>query len=193
MVRRYIPPMEGQTFRIRAGNSEDVTFVRELSVEVFDQFGDYGTFLPTYLNHPSVLTAVGEETGVPVGYIMLALVSSTRCLPWSPAEETGPTAEPEGAGQEWLDAEVLAIAVTPDHQTAKVGTKLLQYAIRCAEGWKRTMGIRSVQLNVAHTNERAIRFFDKMGFKVVDPKDGIYPKGQRSIRMARDLERDRTI
>lgn len=187
MVRRYIPPMEGATFRIRAGSSGDVTFVRELSEEVFNQFGDYGTFLPSYLNHPSVLTAVGEEAGAAVGYIMLALVSSTRRLPWSPVEEVDPTSEPGDEGQEWLDAEVLAIAVEPEHQTARVGTKLLEYAIRCAEGWKRTMGVRSVQLNVAHTNDRAIRFFDKMGFKVVDPQDGIYPKGQRSIRMARDI------
>jgi len=91
-------------------------------------------------------------------------------------------------GEHALDAEVLAIAVAPDHQSSRVGTKLLQYAIRCAEGWKRTMGVRSVQLNVAHTNDRAICFFDKMGFAVVDPKDGTYPKGQRSIRMARELD-----
>lgn len=199
MVRRYIPPFDadgGATFRIRAGSNKDVAFVRELSVEVFDQFGDYGTFLPTYLNHPSVLTAVGEEQGAPVGFIMLALVSSNRPVPGQPSpgpEQEPPPPDPaqqeqaEQPQQEWLDAEVLAIAVAPSQQSSGVGSHLLQYAISCASGWKRSMGVRSVQLNVAHTNLKAIRFFDRMGFVVVNPKDGIYPKGQRSIRMARSI------
>jgi ribosomal protein S18 acetylase RimI-like enzyme len=196
MVRRYIPQRDGDTtFRIRAGSNKDVAFVRALSTEVFDQFGDYGTFLPTYLNHPSVLTAIGEEHGAPVGFIMLALVSSTRGLPWegdAVAARSDPAGELEAADEEedreWLDAEVLAIAVEPAHQAAEVGTRLLQYALSCAEGWQRTMGVRSVQLNVAHTNRGAIRFFDRMGFVEIDPYDGTYPKGQRSIRMARLID-----
>jgi ribosomal protein S18 acetylase RimI-like enzyme len=63
----------------------------------------------------------------------------------------------------------------------------MEYAIECAQKWNLATAIRSIQLNVADTNLRASAFFRKMGFVVVEPLDGTYPKGQRSIRMARPL------
>lgn len=163
---------------IRAGSSSDVEFVKELSIEVFSQFGEYGTFLPMYLTHPSVYTAIGKSGGMPIGFVMLALVSSDRPLPGDRSDAH------EDPAKEWLDAEILAIAVRPDHQTRKVGTRLMAHVMNSAEGWLRTTGIRSIQLNVAETNDRALTFFTKTGFIVVDDEDGFYPQGQRSIRMA---------
>lgn len=182
MVRRRIPPVPPgpSPFRIREGSAADTAFVREISGEVFTQFGDYGAFLPSYLEHPSVFTVVAEEHGQPVGFLMLALVASKRAMPW---EQPAPGREPA----EVLDAEVLAVAVAPEHQSRRVGTRLMGYALSCAEGWHRTVDVRSLQLNVAHTNQRAHRFFTRQGFVEVDPRDGFYPRGQRSIRMARRL------
>lgn len=182
MVRRRIPSSNpaDTSFRIREGTAADVPFVRELSEEVFDQFGDYGTFLPGYIGHPAVFTAIGMDDDTSVGFIMLALVESQRRLPWEP-EARG------GGSDDSLDAEVLAIAVCPAFQSRGFGQRLMEYAVRCADEWHRAVGVRSLQLNVADTNHLAIRFFVRMGFSEVDPQDGTYPMGQRSIRMARPL------
>ena len=183
MVRRRIPPPEpSHGLHIRCGTIEDEPFVRELSTTVFDQFGDYGSFLPGYLTHPSVFTAIGEHAGLPVGFVMLALVSTQRPVPW-PCDP-GP-----GENGSWLDAEVLAIAVRPASQSQGVGRALMDHALARARVWSETVELRSVQLNVADTNTRAMEFFEKVGFVEADPADGTYPKGQRSIRMARRIQR----
>jgi ribosomal protein S18 acetylase RimI-like enzyme len=182
MVRRRIPSSSpaDTSFRIREGTAANIPFVRELSEKVFDQFGDYGTFLPGYIGHPAVFTAIGMADDTSVGFIMLALVQSQRPLPWETEADGG---RPDDA----LDAEVLAIAVSPAFQSRGFGQRLIEYAVRCADEWHRAIGVRSIQLNVADTNHRAIRFFERMGFVEVDPQDGTYPMGQRSIRMARPL------
>jgi ribosomal protein S18 acetylase RimI-like enzyme len=160
-----------------------VAFVRALSDVVFDQFGDYGDFLPTYLEHDSVFTVIAEKTdGTAVGFLMLALVTSSRVLPW---ERDAP--EDDDSVPHALDAEILAIAVQPEHQSRGCGRRLIEYAVTCAKGWHTTLGVRSLQLNVAHTNRQAKGFFEHMGFREVDPFDGVYPRGQRSIRMAVEL------
>jgi len=183
MVRRRVAPSAAarpEGFHIRIGTPEDSAFVRQLSTEVFTQFGDYSDLLPSYLEHRSVFTAIGESEGLAVGFIMLALVTSKRPLPW----ELEQLANPRG---EWLDVEILAIAVRPEQQGRHIGQQLMQYAFRCAGEWQRISGVRTLQLNVASTNSRARRFFRKMGFRVVAPADGVYPRGQRSIRMARPV------
>jgi len=84
--------------------------------------------------------------------------------------------------------ELIAIAVDPRHQAQGVGKRLLLHALEFARAWQQTTGVRSVQLNVADTNRRALEFFTRTGFVVLDPNDGTYPRGQRSIRMVRPLE-----
>lgn len=187
MVRKDLTPPEtvdALQLKIRAGIGRDEPFVKALSSEVFDQFGDYGTFLPTYLNHPSVFTSIVELSNAPVGFLMLAVVASQRPLPGDDDlvvdEEDGTEQDP----QEWLDAEILAIAVVPQCQGRSIGRHLLRHALNYVASWQRAISLRSVQLNVADSNCKAIRFFKKMGFVVVNPEDGKYPMGQRSIRMA---------
>ena len=186
MVRRVIPPPppprpgEG---RLRAATSADEGFIRELSIEVFDQFGDYGTFLPGYLKHPSVFTTIYEDEQ-PCGFVMVALVLSTQALPGQPEP---PPEGMDGREHEWLDGEILAIAVSPAHQSRGVGTRLMSHTLDLARAWHESSSLRSVQLNVADTNHHAIAFFRRSGFEVLDPSDGQYPKGQQSIRMVQYL------
>jgi ribosomal protein S18 acetylase RimI-like enzyme len=192
MVRRRIPPpleRVGQP-RLREGTISDMAFIRSLSETVFDQFGDYGEFLPTYLEHDSVFTIIAERAdGASVGFLMLALVTSSRTMPWE--EEEHESEQEQSLFEEELphalDAEILAIAVQPEHQSRGCGRRLIEYAVTCARGWHSTLGVRSLQLNVAHTNQQAKGFFEHMGFREVDPFDGVYPRGQRSIRMAVQL------
>jgi ribosomal protein S18 acetylase RimI-like enzyme len=196
LVRKYVSPpsrsSHDKDLELRSARPGDRAFVRDLSATVFDIFGEYDTFLPNYLDHPSVYTTLCERAGQPVGFVMVALVVSTRPLPEAlggegPGGGAAPRAKPDDEDDEddVLDAEIVAIAVTPDQQGTGVGKRLLQHALDFADGWHATCGVRSVQLNVADTNSRARRFFERVGFVEVNPCDGTYPKGQRSIRMAR--------
>jgi ribosomal protein S18 acetylase RimI-like enzyme len=183
MVRRVISlPPAPEGLRFRAATKGDLSFIRDLSVEVFNQFGDYGNFLPGYLSHPSVFTTVAEERGLAIGFTMLALVVSELPLPGPP---TPPTHE-EG-GPRWLDAELIAIAVSPGQQARGIGRQLMEQALEFSRSWQATAGVRSVQLNVADTNTHAFDFFTRLGFEILDSNDGTYPKGQRSVRMFRPL------
>jgi ribosomal protein S18 acetylase RimI-like enzyme len=183
MVRRVVsPPPSPEALRFRAATRGDLAFIRDLSVEVFDQFGDYGNFLPGYLSHPSVFTTIAEERGTVLGFTMLALVVSDQPLPGPP---TPPTHD-EG-GPRWLDAELIAIAVSPTQQARGVGRQLMDQALEFSRSWQATAGVRSVQLNVADTNTRAFNFFTSRGFEILDSNDGTYPKGQRSVRMFKRL------
>jgi len=192
MVRRLVPPAGSPDLaapRIRAAGADDSDFVRTLSEEVFREFGDYGSFLPGYLSHPSVFTSILEAPRAAgraqLGFVMIALVLSEQ-----PLDDGAPPLR-SGAEARWLDAEILAIAVSPEHQGAGHGRRLLLHAIDFAEAWARRSGVRSLQLNVADTNRRAFGFFERHAFRVLAEDDGAYPKGQRSIRMVRTLERCR--
>jgi ribosomal protein S18 acetylase RimI-like enzyme len=187
MVRRIVPtPAPRPTApRLRTATSDDADFVRSLSEVVFQQFGDYGGFLPGYLSHPSVFTSILEDEQDQLGFVMIALVLSEEPLP-----EPAPVSPLRRGGEErWLDAEILAIAVAPERQARGHGRALIQHAIDFAEAWALSSGVRSLQLNVAETNHRAFAFFERHGFRVLSEDDGAYPRGQRSIRMVRPLNR----
>ncbi len=161
------------TLKIRAANEADRDFIRRLSLRVFSQFGDYATFLPTYLDEPAILTTVAEEVDTPRGFLMLAFVLADP-------DEPG-TVEAEAAHE--LIAEILAIAVAPRQHRAGIGKQLMQHALEFVEECAASSRLSSLQLNVAHTNTQAMAFFERMGFIVLNQDDGTYPAGQRSIRM----------
>ena len=82
---------------------------------------------------------------------------------------------------------MVAIAVAPRWQDKGVGRQQLRALIALARERSRDRSIRSLQLNVADDNRRAMGLFKSEGFRVVDEEDGRYPRGQRSIRMALEL------
>ena len=139
----------------------------DLSRDVFAVFGDYETTLPRYLRMPGVETLICHHRGQPAGFLMLALLLSDD-------NRSAPD-----------HAEILAIAVDPSHQGRGLGKAMLRHARRWAQtcGWP----VATLQLNVAHTNQRAFALFEAFGFWVMEPNDGTYDGGQRSIRMALDL------
>jgi len=153
---------------IRFAQRGDTEAIRALSVEVFAQFGDYGTFLPRYLTDPWVRTLVRVDDGVIVGFAMLGLTPSRR----------------QGGV---LVADLLAIAVAPGHQGRGIGTALMARALALATALRGRYGVDEVELSVADTNPGALRFFTRHGFLVADADEGRYPAGQVAIRMARSL------
>lgn len=163
--------------RLRRGGAGDADFVREVAVQVFAQFGDYGRILPTWLVHDGVLTHVAEqlaaeEAARPVGFTMLGFYPSVP----------GPT-----EGDEFV-ADLLAIAVAPPAQGRGVGRRLLEHAIAQVQAAARRLPIRELRLSVADTNMRARRLFQQFHFRLVHGDHGFYDGGQLALHLARPLE-----
>lgn len=169
------PPVKAEPLAFRLAVEGDRAFVAELSREVFDVFGDYENSLPQYLDHPAVLTVVAEVRNQPQGFIMLTLLEDPQ--------HRGKNAHP---GPARLISEVLAIAVEPPSQRKGLGRRLIKQALAILQ--RHPHPVDSLQLNVAHTNRQALAFFQRQGFSVLRQDDGLYPRGQRSIRMIRPLK-----
>jgi len=85
------------------------------------------------------------------------------------------------------DVHLLVIAVDPDSRRQGVGRRLLEEVYFLTQ----ELGLTRVLLEVRHSNERAIRFYQKQGFAQIGLRKGYYPaaKGQRedAMVMAVDL------
>jgi len=153
-------------FRIRRGGANDVAFVKQVAIDVFSHFGDYGRILPTWLLHDGVLTHVAEEGGVAVGYTMLGFYPV-------PKDE--------------FVADLLAIAVAPFAQGRGVGRRLLEHAMHHVHAARRRLHLREMRLSVADTNLRARKLFIAHGFRVVEGDHGWYDGGQLALHMIRPI------
>ncbi|HEY3357094.1 MAG TPA: N-acetyltransferase [Polyangia bacterium] len=151
---------------IRLATARDTEAVRVISEQVFSYLGDYGTYLPRYLEDAWVTTSVDETAGVVRGFVMVGLAPSRRA----------------GAG---AVADLLAIAVAPEFQRQGLGTAFLAHAFVLAADLQERYGVTEMELSVADANPGAQRFFARHGFRVVDAAEGRYPAGQVAIRMAR--------
>jgi ribosomal protein S18 acetylase RimI-like enzyme len=75
------------------------------------------------------------------------------------------------------------LAVQPGHQRQGVGRSLLEWL----EASARTAGIFRVELELRETNDRARRFYERLGYTVVGRRFGYYAGREHALRMARDL------
>jgi ribosomal protein S18 acetylase RimI-like enzyme len=150
--------------RIRPGRFDDEDAVRTIADEVFAVFGEYGSWLPSYLSHQGVWSFVYEEAADVVGFAMLGIF------------------EPERGGEE-RTGDLLAVAVKGSHQGRGIGTALIEAVTERARVMARVMRLREVRLTVAETNERARGLFGRFGFVPVDGDHGFYDKGQRALRL----------
>jgi ribosomal protein S18 acetylase RimI-like enzyme len=159
---------------IRRATRRDWSWIVSLASQVYGDLGDYGSIIPSWLDHPGVLTYLDEmEVGAakPVlrGFILLGFY------------------QPPGAPVGAYVADLLAIAVAPDHRRRGVGRDLLEYAIHVARLASRTNRVPEIRLTVADTNQVGQRLFASSGFRVLDAHHGSYDGGQRAIRMTRAL------
>jgi ribosomal protein S18 acetylase RimI-like enzyme len=154
---------------IRRSSSGDHAWIQQTAATVYRPFGDYGSIIPAWLEHPGVIAYIEEsEEAEPVrrGFILLGFYEMVG----APAGE--------------YVADLLAIAVDPGHQRRGVGKVLLGYAIHVARLAGRHSRVPEIRLTVAETNAAGRRLFSGSGFHVVDENHGAYDGGQRAIRMS---------
>ncbi|HEX4825812.1 MAG TPA: GNAT family N-acetyltransferase [Candidatus Polarisedimenticolaceae bacterium] len=127
-------------------------------VEAFARFGDYEPILRAFLGKDDVSSWIAEEDGHPAGF---ALVERPLVLPGF--------------------ADLVAIAVTPEHRRRGLAGGLLRAVVQDAE----RRGEPLLALTVAEDNAAAIALFTRHGFRMIPGSAGHYAGGQRSRRMVR--------
>jgi ribosomal protein S18 acetylase RimI-like enzyme len=155
---------------IRRSVPADYAWIRDLAAEAYEDLGDYGTIIPSWLDHPGVLAYLDacDRTGRRRGFVLLGF--------YEPSDRSGDYV-----------ADLLALAVHSDHRRQGVGRGLLRYAIHVAELAGRHNEVGEIRLTVADGNTAGQRLYLDNGFRVLDEDHGCYDGGQRAIRMSRPL------
>jgi ribosomal protein S18 acetylase RimI-like enzyme len=163
------------------GSKEEADWIRRTAALVYAELGDYGKIIPSWMSHAGVMTYL-ETIPAPVpapgrlagegeirrGFILLGF--------YEPSDAPGR-----------LAADLLAIAVAPEHQRKGVGRSLLEFALEIATVAGEQAPVSEMRLTVAATNPAGLALFRAHGFEVLDERHGAYDGGQRAIRMRRRL------
>jgi ribosomal-protein-alanine acetyltransferase len=107
------------------------------------------------LDNPAVLSRVAEENGLVLGYLVV-----------------------------WVFKEVLHIAniaLVSDQRGQGLGSRLLRHTIEFARDRK----IDRIELEVRESNDAAIRFYERQGFRHVRTVKGYYERGPEDARVYR--------
>jgi len=156
---------------IRRAEVQDHPWIVATGAEAYRDLGDYTRILPSWLEQPGVLAWIDEDMhGRGRGFAMLGFYM----------EET------PRAGEQQVVADLLALAVLPAYQRRGIGNKLLAHVIDVAERVAPSSQIRQLRLTVAEDNVGAQRLYARAGFRTVDGS-ATYDRGQRALRMVRDL------
>lgn len=151
------------TFYLREGLSSDLIFIETLSEKVFSVFGPYDRILPVRLLDPSVSTIIAEMEGERSGFAMLEILRETNLSPF------------------W--GELIAIAVEPSCQGRGIGTALIEEIESLASSY----GLEYLNLHVAEDNHRAMKFFQMLGYRIIQSIEDYYPRGQKAFLMTKYL------
>jgi|RhiMethySRZTD1v2_1073278.scaffolds.fasta_scaffold199388_2 ribosomal protein S18 acetylase RimI-like enzyme len=160
----------------RSDGARDADWIRRTAATVYAELGDYGRIIPTWMGHAGVMTFVemaDEDAGGETrrGFILIGFYEP----------------EPGDLSRGLLVADLLAIAVSPEHQRRGVGRTLLEFAVDVATEASRQAPVREIRLTVAETNRPALALFKNSGFEILDPHHGAYDGGQRALRMRRRI------
>jgi ribosomal protein S18 acetylase RimI-like enzyme len=151
---------------LRAAVESDIDFILRLCRKVFLEFGSYDRYVADWFRETVVSTRIADVESAPAGFYMLAI---------HPATPDGPVAE------------LLSIAVTPEHRSRGVGGALLDESIRMA--LDSSLRPSEIRLSVAEGTARAQRMFARRGFRIGQVV-GVYPAGQRALFMSKVLKRE---
>jgi ribosomal protein S18 acetylase RimI-like enzyme len=98
-----------------------------------------------WLRHPDAFVLIAEEDARPVGYALVSI--------HEPADDTHVT------GERW--AELQTLSIEPARRGAGLGTRMME---RIYEEL-RALQIEELAIGVIATNERAMRFYERQGFR----------------------------
>ena len=141
--------------KLEKAQSKDVAFLNNLHKTTIGSSWSEQDFLNAIKERGNKVSLIIEE-GVSVGYIMINVLSP--------------------------EAEIINIAVTPEKQARKIGTKALD--ILMSELF--VQGIESVFLEVRE-NSKAVNFYKKHNFEIIGLRRQYYPDGENALRMQRKL------
>ena len=152
---------------VRSARTQDAAFIRSMALNTFLAYGSYDRYLKDWFKNDAVTTSIAELDGRAAGFSMITAYAD----PDRPRENV---------------ADLVAIAVSKPHQSRGIGGQLLAHALSFAESSPSKP--REVWLVVAEDNARAQRLFRSAGFRLGEGL-GIYPSGQRALRMIKPFSR----
>jgi len=88
-----------------------------------------------------------------------------------------------GASRRDGSGHVISIAVRPEWRGRGIGVKLMESLL---DAFKKR-GLKRAVLEVAVSNEEAVRFYKRLGFKVITSLKGYYPWGEDAYLMVKEL------
>ena len=148
---------------LKRATGSDKEFISHLSRNVFEIYGPYAKTVPQWFESDMVLTIMAYVDKRPVGFGMLGNFSGRYDLKHG--------------------SEILAIAVEPEMQGARIGDILLKDMEREAAH----LNIKRLFLHTAVENLTARSLFNRNGFRTWEVKMKFYPAGQDAIVMAKEI------
>ena len=79
---------------------------------------------------------------------------------------------------------ICQIAIHPNYQHQSLGSRLLEEVFKDARAKK----VRTLTLEVRESNEKAINFYKKYGFKIALCKESYYSNGENAIYMMKEIK-----
>ncbi|PTD94653.1 ribosomal-protein-alanine N-acetyltransferase [archaeon SCG-AAA382B04] len=139
-------------------NPEDLIEILKLESQVFGKNG-FNTRHFIYLTKNYEYFYVAKENGEVIGYILGGKINQK-------------------------EFKLISLAVQPQHQGKKVGTKLLKKFLKNIKKEHPYL----ISLEVRKSNQKAKKFYKKFGFKEVRKKPDYYQNGEDAILMAKKLD-----
>jgi ribosomal protein S18 acetylase RimI-like enzyme len=175
MVRRKSSKHEDEQGKvgpeeITEADLSDYFEISQLSGIAFSPYGDYRQVLADYLFCDDVTTYVWKKGGHVRGFVQVGL-KPTR-----------------GDDETVVIADILSVAVRAEDRGRGVGTAMFRRVFDSLASLRSSGRLKEIHLTVAHTNQRAMQFFRRMGFELAEDELGFYAGGQRALRMVRRIE-----
>ena len=153
-----VAPADLPPVSLRGFRPTDVPFVAAIVADALHEHYDPSLYQSLSGDWPEGFLVAADPSDVPVGFLL-------------------------GVSQIENEVRVLMFAVDRHHRTRGVGTLLMTTFLDRSRG----RGFRRVTLEVRVSNARAIRFYTRYRFSVIDLLRAYYSDGENGYQMARDL------
>jgi [ribosomal protein S18]-alanine N-acetyltransferase len=143
---------------LRGFRANDIPFVAAIVADALREHYDPSLYQTLSAEWPDGFLIAADSNDVPVGFLL-------------------------GVSQVEREVRVLMFAVDRNHRTRGVGALLMNSFLDRSRG----RAFRRVTLEVRVSNARAIRFYTRFRFSVIDLLRAYYSDGENGYQMARDL------